>query len=149
MKTKVVDRVYSVLEFVLVVMFVQGGVNTFFANPLHNPSPFLAAIAGQKAIYFYAVVFFLTGVVLLYAKWAKKKKLKSAMLQTMFLTCVYVLFASWALVGIQPGMIITVVTGAVSLACYLHWRLKIAYLDPQEFYDSTEHLRHDRPPQAL
>lgn len=140
------DKLYSAIEYALAALWIYGGINSFFANPLTGPSAIFKLLAGQEAIYAYAILFFLTGAALLAAKLLGLKKWHRISLATMYLTCLYVLILSYLLGVLSAGSLITVLAGVAAAVCWVRWKLKTEYVDPDYFSAELEELRDDLPP---
>lgn len=143
--TNKLDKFFSLLEVLLGIQWIYGGINTFFANPISTPSPLYSFLVGEGAIVFYAIFFLATGLALLAAKFFKKKRLKSVSLVTMYLTCLYVFLLSILVLGPSWSLVQTVVVGVIAAACWLRWKFKTQYLNPKDFHKSTAELRETHP----
>lgn len=139
------DKIYSIVEYLLAGLWLYGGINSFFANPLDGPAPIYDLLASQEAIYVYAVLFFLNGLLLLYAKIFKRKKTHLVALTGMYLTCIYVLILSYLLGVLSGGSLLTVTAGVAAAVCWMRWKFKTEYLSPEQFRDDAVDLRDDTP----
>jgi hypothetical protein len=140
------SRVFSVVEILLALQWIYGGVKVFVGSALIvAANPFVGILVGQTAVYFYGIFFFATGLSLLYSKFFKKKTMHKFTLATMYLTCVYVLILALVVLGPHLGLINTIVAGILSAACWMHWKFKTEYIDPQAIYKETLPLRDDLP----
>jgi len=139
------EKLFSALEYALAALWIYGGINSFFANPLSGPSPIYELLAGQEAIYFYALLFFVNGALLVYAKVFKKKKLHLVSLAGMYLTCIYVLILSYLLGVLSLGSLLTVAAGVAAAVCWMRWKFRTEYLNPEQFRESLNDLRDDTP----
>lgn len=138
---------YNVLEYVLAFMFIRGGINVLFGTtePLQLPG-LLTYLVGEAAIFVYGASFLATGLLLLYGKWFKKKRVHKTALLIMYLTCIYVLVLAIMLNGLSYGLLVTVAVGVVSAALWMRWKFKTEYLSSKQFSDAVESLRDDLPP---
>jgi hypothetical protein len=141
------EILYSVLEYALAAMFIRGGIRILFfdVEPVALPG-ILAYLVGEAAIFVYGAMFLLTGLLLIFAKLAKKKTLHKTILMVMYLTCIYVFALSVAINGIVIGQLLTVVIGVVAAALWIRWKFKTEYISPTEFDKTLEELRDDLPP---
>lgn len=131
---KLTNRLANIAEFILAIMFIQGGVRVMFAQPLLLDGP-LSYLTGGFALITYALMWIGIGVVLLFAKWKRHNKIHKHALFAMFATCTYVLVLSVAITGIQTGQILTVVVGLVAGACWLNWKIKTEYVEYEQLTD--------------
>lgn len=139
------DKLYSAVEYVLAALFIYGGFNSLFSDPLETFSPVYDLLAGQEAIYVYAIIFLATGFSLLIAKLFKYKKVHRVSLAVMYLTCLYVLILSYLIGVLSAGSLLTVFAGVAAAACWVRWKLKTEYIDPDHFSAELEDLRDDLP----
>lgn len=137
------DRIFSIVEYLLSALWIYGGFNTLFADPLNTPSPIYDLLAGQEAIYFYGAFFLLNGLALLFAKVFKRKKIHLIALAGMYLTCIYVLILAYLIGVLSTGSLLTVVSGVAAAVCWMRWKFKTEYLNPEDFRDVD--LRDDTP----
>lgn len=133
-------RIESGLEYILALMFIQGGIRTLlFADPVVLPGIF-SYLVGSAAVYVYGALFLTSGLLLLYAKIRKHKKLHKHLLMAMFLTCVYVLILALAINGFVPRLILTVSVGAVAAYSWLRWTIRTEYINPKDFASDIDKL---------
>lgn len=138
------DRVYSILEYVLAALFIRGGVMIFlFFEPPEAPS-ILTLLVGEAAIYGYGIFFAMTGLALLYAKLCKNKKVHKWALFAMFIICCYVFGLSVAIAGLSMDLATTVIVGIASAVLYLRWKMRTEYVDPAEFAIDPKGTNHGR-----
>lgn len=139
------DKLFSAAEYALALLWLYGGFNSFFADPLDTFSPIYDLLAGQAAIYVYAFLFLINGLLLIYAKVFKKKRTHLVALAGMYLTCLYVLILSYLIGVLSIGSLLTVFAGVLAAVCWMRWKLKTAYLSPDEFHEQITDLRDDLP----
>lgn len=132
---------YNVLEYVLAFMFIRGGANILFfgVEPIVLPG-ILAYLVGEFAILGYGIMFLLTGLALLYAKWFKKKGLHKFVLLFMYLTCIYVLVLAIMINGLGWNLLITVAVGVTAAALWIRWKFKTEYISSAQFEKEIEEL---------
>lgn len=114
-----------VIEIALSLLFMYGGVNALFSEPIVVTNELLHWLTGQVALYFYAFWFFAQGLSLFLSKVTTFKRLEGWSLMAMYLTCLYVLILSMVLNGFTIGLITTIITGITSGILYL--RIKYKY----------------------
>lgn len=141
---KYVDILCSVLEYVLAFMFIRGGLNILFGEvePITLPG-ILTYLVGDAAIFVYGALFLTTGLLLLYGKWLKRRRVHRASLMIMYLTCIYVLVLAIMINGLAPGLLVTVAVGVVAAALWMRWKFKTEYLDHEQFQASVSEMRAD------
>lgn len=126
------NRIESLLEYGLAIMFIQGGIRTaLFADPVVLPGIF-AVLVGSFAVYLYGVIFLLAGVLLLLAKWRKYRKLHKHALMIMFMICLYVLMLALMIHGATLRLTLTVVVGILAAYLWTRWTLKSEYIGPDQ-----------------
>jgi len=133
-------RAFGVVEYFIAGLFIYGGINTFFATPVNSPSLFYHLLAGQAAIYVYAVLFFGLGLALLLSKICNNKQGHRLSLFWMSITCVYVLVLSISLHGITLGLIPSVLIAIITSILWIRWKFKTEYIDPSCFMRDIQHL---------
>lgn len=140
------NRIEGFFEYVLAALFIRGGINVILnAEPLVLPGIF-TYLVGPVAILVYGALFLLTGLLMLYAKIGKRKRLHKHVLMTMYLTCIYVFILAVLLNGFTTGLLMTIAVGFVSAYLWLRWKIRTEYLDPAYFHKMTAELRDDLPP---
>ena len=135
------ERIYSILEYVLAIMFIQGGARVFLFSEAQVLPGIFTILVGQYAIYLYGLFFFGLGIALLAAKIFKKTGLHKNSLLLMYLSTVYVLVLAIAINGLGFGLLLTVTVGLVAAFLWLRSKLDTEYVDPQEF--AAEELESD------
>lgn len=138
------DILYSVLEYVLAFMFIRGGFNilTNEIEPLTLPG-LLTYLVGDAAIFVYGAAFLLTGLLLLYGKWMKQRRIHKFSLLVMYLTCIYVLVLAILLNGMDPGLLITVAVGLTAAALWVRFKFVTEYLDHDQFKQEVSDIRDE------
>lgn len=135
------EIVYSLVEYVLAALFIRGGINVLFfdVEPATLPG-YLTYLVGEAAIFIYGAMFLVTGLLLLYAKWFRKKRCHKFALLVMYLTCIYVFVLSVMINGLSTGIILTVVVGIASAALWVRWKFKTEYIDINAFKKEIRQL---------
>lgn len=135
---------YSLLEYILAGMFIQGGVKVFFfSEPLVLPGIF-HYLVGSFAIDLYGITFFLIGCSLLAGKWLKKKSLHKFSLLTMYLVCVYVLVLAIMLHGLGWNLLTTVLVGVTAAGLWMRWKFKTEYISTENFRSAVDMRYNDK-----
>lgn len=115
---------YSIVEYLLAILFIQGGIKAlFFSEPVLVPG-LLAYLVGGTAIHAYGFLFLLMGVLLLIAKWFKRRILRRNVLMAMYLTCIYVLVLAITVNGWYPRLLLTIAAGVTSAGLWMRCKLK-------------------------
>lgn len=111
-------------EFLLAFLFIQGGIRVLGVDELPDVPGALRYLTSQDAIYFYGVLWILTGIGLAYSKICRKKAVHGLTLMIMYLSCVYVLVLGMAINGIHWRMLTTLGISFLSGGLYLRWRYR-------------------------
>jgi phosphatidylserine synthase len=135
------NKVESLLEWVLIILFIRGGVVTLlFADPLVVPG-ILQYLTGAAAVYVYGALILLTGLLLLYAKLRHRKKLHKHTLMAMFLICIYIFILAVSLVGWTNMMFLTIGVALASGYLWMRWTIRTEYINPKQFAEDVHKLR--------
>lgn len=145
-KERILDIVQHVLEVLIIVLLIIGGVSLFFADPVNSGGPVARLIGSQAAAYFYGIVFIAEGLGLTLSKTLRRKKFHKNMLLIIYLTLLFTILLEIALVGFGIEVIDNIVASVAAGWCWIRWKFKTEYIDPTEFYEATSHLRDDLPP---
>jgi hypothetical protein len=132
-----------VLELILVFLLLVGGVSLFFADPLAQPAGPVAQILGsQLAAYFYASVFVIEGLWLSYAKVFKRKYSRKYALFIIYITLLFTILLEILLTGWGVAAVDNILGTIAAGWCWLNWKMRIEYLNPDEFHKEIEHLNN-------
>ena len=136
MKTSTKDRIRGVVEILLIGILVLSGIGTGLASPddFRENGPIVEWLGAQAALWFYGAVFLTEGIWLAYAKWAKKKVSHKYALFTIYITTLFTILLE---VLLAPDQLYAAIDNAVIAAfagwAWLQWKMKIDYIDPDEF----------------
>lgn len=132
------DMLCTVLEYALAFMFIRGGLLILISGESLVLPGILTYLVGAEAIVVYGAMFLITGILLVYAKLAKAKRLHKFILLFMFLTCVYVIALSIVINGLAPRLLISLTVALVSGAMWLRWKFRTEYIDTHTFKEETK-----------
>lgn len=149
--TRFWDNFCRVIEILLAILYIQGGVRILTAQPLLAEG-IVGYLTNQVAIYTYGVLCLFLGGLLLYSKWknfrhlnGRKNKLHKYALMGMFVIATYVLILSVWLEGLKPGHTLNIVVVIATAAMWLVWKLRTEYHPPSYFESKGNHERRPEP----
>lgn len=140
------NRLQHVLEILIILLLVVGGVSLFFAEPFSGAGPVAQVLGSVYAGYFYATVFITEALALVVAKVFKKKTLRKNSLMVIYLTLLFTILLEFLLTGFGVEIIDNVLASIAAGWCWLHWKLRTEYVDPATFETDIDGLRDDSPP---
>lgn len=121
-----VEPTISAIEYVLVVVFAIGGINTLFLNGLDTGEEIQDALGSHIAFIVYGVIYLCTAVFLLYAKVGRKQRTHSTALMIVFMVSLFSFILElqvfktsaedWA-----DTCTLTIITGLLYLRCRYHY----------------------------
>jgi len=143
---KIKNLLQSILEWLIIGVFLLGGVQLLFYNPVvEMREGFLVDILGSTAaLIVYALTFLLEGLLLTFAKWRKKKNLRKNTLFAIYLTLIFTILLEILLVGFGWEAADNIVLTLMAGWCWLHWKMRITYLDPNVFKKDIEQLTKEQ-----
>lgn len=136
------DRIFATCSWIIVVALLFGVVTLFFVDPSGN-GPVAQLVGITAAKWFYILVYGTEASVLGYAKVKKKKNLRKHALVAIYLTAIFTGILTLMLGGISPNIIDNAVLFVLSGGCWLWWKFKTEYINPDEFNESLLTLRED------
>jgi len=135
------DIFCSILEYILAFMFIRGGISVILTAEAQVLPGVFAFLVGEVAIVLYGLLFLSTGLLLLYGKWLKQRRIHRFALFFMFLTCIYVLVLAIVINGLGSGLLLTLAVGLTAGGLWVHWKFKTEYIDTQKLQESVSELR--------
>ena len=137
-KPVVLDRIVSIISWLIVVSLVWSIVGLWITPPL-GEGPFAQLFGVVGAQIFYTVVYGVEACRLTWAKISGRMALRKAMLMVIFLTGVFTFGLTITIIGFSFEMLDNMVMFAFSGVCYLYWKIKTEYMTPEEVEDYFKH----------
>ncbi len=134
------DRIFSTASWIIVFALLFG-VGYLWVFPPTGAGPVAQLIGIQGSQIFYTVLYSAEALLLGFAKVFKKKKLRKAALLTIYLTAMFTTILTFILAGVGFSIIDNVLLAVLSFACFLYWKFKTEYLDPDVFYEDIKDLK--------
>lgn len=145
MRERFWDGVFSTASWIVVLALLASSSWLWIHGPTAGgPVTDLLGILGAQIVW--SSLFFGEAVVLAYAKWKKKKRLRKQSLMVIYLTGFFTSILSFMLGGLTIRLGIFLVFCFMAAACWLYWTFKTEYISPKYFYDQSVPLRDDLPP---
>jgi hypothetical protein len=141
------DIVFSTLSWLIVVGLFFAAANIYITPPT-GAGPLSQAIGIPKTQIVYFVVYAGEGIALTIAKLFKTKKIRKTVLMVIYLTGFFTSLLTLLIVGFVPQVIDNIVVAVAAAICWLYWKFKTEYIDPQLFIAEIEELRDDYPPNS-
>lgn len=129
---RIKDIAINVAEILFAVVFIASGVQNILADPVVLDTVF-HALLGQTALYFYGVIFLITGLALLLAKIQKIKSLHKYSLLSMYLCSFYSVALITLVIGPTLQVIPTLVMGVSCALLWLRWKFATEYIDYKKY----------------
>lgn len=131
-KTTDWDKVFSITSWVLAAFLVYGAV-VLWAIPPTGAGPIAGTVGIVAAQILYGCLYLVEASLLSYAKLKKKDKMRRRVLLVICLTGFFTTILGFALGGvpamITPKLIGNFILSIVAASCWLHWTMKIGYVD--------------------
>lgn len=136
------DKLFAGLSWVIVVGMFFAAVQVVMLPSLGTgPVASLVGITAMKAVY--ATVYASQGALLAYAKLFRRKRLRKAVLMSIYLFMGFTMLLSFGVAGFALTLLDNALIAIIAAICWLHWTFRTEYLNPQEFdaYVASQDLK--------
>lgn len=140
------DRVFATASWIIVLALLYGAVVIWFGATPSGQGPVAKLIGITGSQVFYSSLYGLEALVLGYSKAFKKKRLRKGALMAIYITGFFTSILSIAIAGFTPNVIDNLLLALLAAGCWLYWKFKTEYINPQHFAVLTQDLRDDFPP---
>lgn len=135
--TKIFDRTQDVVEWMVIVALILGGVSLIFADPITSGSALFNLLGSKGAGIVYAVMFFVGAVGLAYGKLARRRRVHGWALMYIYLMFIFTIILETAILGWSIYSIDNIVGVLLAGACWLRWKFKTEYITLTRFERET------------
>lgn len=129
------DKVFSATSWTLVVFLVYGAL-ALWVFPPTGAGPIAGAVGILAAQIIYGTLYLIEALLLGYAKWKKKDRMRKNVLLSIYLTGFFTTVLGFALGGvpamISPKLIGNFVLSLAAAFCWLHWTFRTEYITYEE-----------------
>lgn len=138
------DKVFSFVSWIIVFALLYAVVSLWITPP-SGAGPVANAAGALGAQIFYTLLYLGEAAFLGFAKFFKKKKMRSHTLLVIYLTGFFTSLLTIGIIGWTPKLIDNIVTAAAAAFCWLYWKFKTQYIDTKQFDEDVWKLRKDTP----
>lgn len=141
------DRMFATASWVIVGALLYAALAIWF-TPVTGGGPVSSLVGVTATKFVYCIVYGGLASLLAYAKLFKKKKMRKHVLVAVYFVGTFTFLMGWLLAGIALPLLDNLIMGFAAGACWLYWKFKTEYIDPNQFFNEISELREDLPPSA-
>lgn len=139
------SRLISGFKWILSIFMMYAGISTAISPivPIEGTLDFL--YNSRTMLVLIGIAFFVSGAILFYGKWRKKRKATGIGLMAIYLCFVFATILQAIVYAGDPAawisnFIVSMITGAL----WLRWKFQTEYVDPKIFDDLRRQIEQER-----